>query len=305
MAAAGDTGRSPHASPVVLGPRDRLGGPGEEGTRLQPRFLPTWTLKRSAREGAAASGRLSGRLLPESPGGSSRSADRAVHESFWLRGDDVWESKSWHCSRRGQVRLRAAGGAEAQLWASSGLLRVLAPPWQAQAWDGTDTGRDSRGRTGTGSAFSYQDTLSATAHRGLWRNTHHSRAEVPREQGSAPPPTAKHQQRLPRCRRTESSPFLRAGVGQLSPRWETASWTLQGRVCLLLQPGYLAQQPSTCEAESGSPPLLPRNLPADLRSRRGSHCPCGSPLGIWMLVFLLFPTGYFLLIPQMEEACDG
>lgn len=94
-------------------------------------------------------------------------------------------------------------------------------------------------------------------------------------------------------------------MGQLSPRWETASWALQGRVCLLLQPGYLAQQPSTCEAESGSPPLLPRNLPVDLRSRRGSHCPCGSPLGIWMLVFLLFPTGHFLLIPQMEEACDG
>lgn len=35
-------------------------------------------------------------LLAVSPEGSRRSADLPVQESFWLRGDDVCDIKSWH-----------------------------------------------------------------------------------------------------------------------------------------------------------------------------------------------------------------
>ena len=80
---------------------------------------PTWVLKRSAREGAAGSCRLSCGLLPASPGGSSRSADRPAQESFWLSGDDVCENRSWHCggeSRESGGRLAGpqAAGIRAQ-----------------------------------------------------------------------------------------------------------------------------------------------------------------------------------------------
>ena len=68
-----------------------------EGCRDQSGPPPTWILKRSAREGTTGSCRLSCGLLPASPGGSSRSADRPVQESFWLSGDDVCENRSWHC----------------------------------------------------------------------------------------------------------------------------------------------------------------------------------------------------------------
>lgn len=64
--------------------------------------VPTWTRRCSRREGAAVSWRLSCLLRPVSPWGSSRSADLAVQESFWLRGEDVCESRSWHC--RGEDR---------------------------------------------------------------------------------------------------------------------------------------------------------------------------------------------------------
>ena len=74
-------------SPVLPG--------GVQGPRLGP--PPTWVLKRSAREGAAGSCRLSCGRLSASPGGSSRSADRPAQESFWLSGDDVCENRSWHC----------------------------------------------------------------------------------------------------------------------------------------------------------------------------------------------------------------
>lgn len=81
----------PDAGPPVLG--------GLSISAILP-CCPTWILKRSAREGAAGSWRLSCRLWPMSPEGSSRSTERPVQESSWLRGDGVCESRSWHCMRR-------------------------------------------------------------------------------------------------------------------------------------------------------------------------------------------------------------
>lgn len=113
-----DTGRGgrgggrvprPDASAAVWGP----GPAGVSGSPFPLRRsrgpLPTWIRKRSARAGTAGSWRLSCRLLPVSPGGSSRSADLTVQESFWLRGEDVCESRSWHCGERAGERQSVRG----------------------------------------------------------------------------------------------------------------------------------------------------------------------------------------------------
>lgn len=49
-------------------------------------------------------------LLAVSPEGSRRSADLPVQESFWLRGDDVWDIKSWHWKEQTPQRVPVSLG---------------------------------------------------------------------------------------------------------------------------------------------------------------------------------------------------
>lgn len=49
-------------------------------------------------------------LLAVSPEGSRRSADLPVQESFWLRGDDVCDIKSWHWKEQTPQRIPVSLG---------------------------------------------------------------------------------------------------------------------------------------------------------------------------------------------------